>query len=54
MQTIQLSVLPEEAVNNNFLKQEIAQELNFIDFEFKILKRSIDARRKPFKIKLKI
>ncbi len=54
MQTIQLSVLPKEAVNNDFLEQKIAQALNIINFQFKITKRSIDARRKPVKINLKI
>ena len=54
METIQLSVLPEEAVNPDFLKQLIAEELNISEFDFKILKRSIDARRKPVTINLKI
>lgn len=54
MQTIQLSVLPKEAANKDFLEERITQELSTHDFQFKIVKRSIDARRKPVKINLKI
>jgi uncharacterized protein len=54
MLTIQLSVLPEEATSELFLKQKIAVEINQKHFQFKILKRSIDARRNPVKINLKI
>lgn len=54
MHSIQLSVLPEEANNHDFLKLKISKELKLEQFEFKIIKRSIDARRKPVKINLKI
>ena len=55
MQTLQLSVRTEEAASDTFLKTKIAQELNLKhDFVYKIAKRSIDARRKPIKINLKI
>ncbi|MBL4592755.1 MAG: FAD-binding protein, partial [Flavobacteriales bacterium] len=54
METVQFSVLPEQAVDNAFLKQKITKELNISDFDFKIVKRSIDARRKPVTINLKI
>jgi len=55
MQTLQLSVRTEEAASDTFLKQKIASELRIKeDFVFRIAKRSIDARRKPIKINLKI
>ena len=55
MQIIQLSVRTEEAASDTFLRTKIASELNLkSEFVFKIAKRSIDARRKPIKINLKI
>lgn len=54
MQTIQLSILPEQAVNDRFLKKTIAGQLTTDNFSYKIIKRSIDARRKPVKINLTI
>ena len=54
MLTIQLSVLPEQAFNEEFLKKEIEHKTSEKEFDFKILKRSIDARRRPVKINLKI
>jgi uncharacterized FAD-dependent dehydrogenase len=54
METIQLSVLPEIAASTELLKELLSEELNTSDFEFKILKRSIDARRKPVTINLKV
>jgi uncharacterized FAD-dependent dehydrogenase len=55
METIQLTVSPEEALNEVFLKDIIDTEFNLNqDFIFRIVKRSIDARRKPVKINLKI
>ncbi|PCJ00482.1 MAG: FAD-binding protein [Flavobacteriales bacterium] len=54
MEIIQLSVLPETAANSELLKELLVEEFNTSDFEFKILKRSIDARRKPVTINLKI
>ena len=54
MKTIQLSVLPEESYNQTFLKHKINQALKEEDFEFSIVKRSIDARKKLIKINLKI
>jgi uncharacterized FAD-dependent dehydrogenase len=55
MQTIQLSVRTEEAASDTFLKSKIASDLNLKEeFAFKIAKRSIDARRNPIKINLKI
>ena len=54
METIQLSVLPEQASNNDFLRQEITKKINVNKFEFRIAKRSIDARRKPVTINLKL
>ncbi len=54
METIQLSVLPEIAANIELLRELLEEELNASTFEFKILKRSIDARRKPVTINLKV
>ncbi len=54
MLTLQFSVLPEEANSTIFLQQKIAQEIKQNDFQFKIVKRSIDARRNPVKINLQV
>ncbi|MDG1475587.1 MAG: FAD-dependent oxidoreductase [Vicingaceae bacterium] len=54
METIQLSVLPETAASNELLRELLSEELNAEQFDFKIIKRSIDARRKPVTINLKI
>lgn len=54
METIQLSVLPETAANTELLRELLSEELNAEHFDFKIIKRSIDARRKPVTINLKI
>ncbi len=55
MQTLLLSVSPEEALNEDFLKLKVSDELNIHqDFNFRIVKRSIDARRKPVKINLQL
>jgi uncharacterized FAD-dependent dehydrogenase len=54
MEIIQLSVLPETAASPVLLRTLLSKELNASNFEFKILKRSIDARRKPVTVNLKI
>jgi uncharacterized FAD-dependent dehydrogenase len=55
MQNIQLSVLPDQAQNEDYLTGVIGQELNLKEnFKWRIVKRSIDARRKPVKVNLKI
>ncbi len=54
METIQISVLPEQAVDDGFLNRKIAQELNSKEFQYKITNRSIDARRKPVTINLQL
>lgn len=54
METIQLSVLPETAASTELLRELLSDELNAEQFDFKIIKRSIDARRKPVTINLKI
>tara|TARA_B100000809_G_scaffold126357_1_gene124581 strand:+ start:8945 stop:10492 length:1548 start_codon:yes stop_codon:yes gene_type:complete len=54
METIQLSVLPEIAASKELLKELLSEEFNTSAFDFKILKRSIDARRKPVTISLKV
>jgi len=54
MQIIQLSVLPDTAASTELLRELLTEELNIDQFEFKIAKRSIDARRKPVTINLKI
>lgn len=52
---IQITVLPEIHADNQKLKKTIQRELNLNgSFEFKILKRSIDARKNPVKYLLKI
>jgi uncharacterized protein len=52
---LQLVVLPEEYVSQEILNQKISAALNTREpFEFRILKRSIDARKKPVKYQLKI
>jgi len=54
MKIIQLSILPKEATNELLLKQILSQKIVENSFEFRILKRSIDARKNPVKINLKI
>lgn len=52
---IQITVLPEIHADESLLKQAIQKEGSFIEpFSFKILKRSIDARKRPIKYLLKI
>lgn len=52
---LQLVVLPEEYVSQEILHQKISAALNIREpFEFRILKRSIDARKKPVKYQLKV
>ena len=49
---VQFQVSPEEAKNDLFLKNKIAEELGFSaeDIEFRWKKRSVDARKKNIKI----
>jgi uncharacterized FAD-dependent dehydrogenase len=54
MEILQISVLPEQAVDDAFLKEVIAEQFNSTDFQYKIAKRSIDARRKPVTVNLKL
>ena len=54
MQIIQLSVLPDTAASTELLRGLLTEELNVDQFEFKIAKRSIDARRKPVTVNLKV
>ena len=54
MQIIQLSVLPDTAASTELLRELLTQELHVDQFEFKIAKRSIDARRKPVTVNLKV
>lgn len=54
MEIIQIAVLPEEAASEALLKPIIANHTSIANFEYKIVKRSIDARRKPVKLNLKI
>ena len=54
MQIIEISVLPEEAANEEFLRAIVQQSVGKKDFQYTILKRSIDARKNPVKINLKI
>lgn len=52
IQTVDLVVSPEEAKNDIFLKKQLEKELRLrgVDFEFRWLKRSVDARKKQIKI----
>lgn len=55
--TIQLQVLPEEAVNQELLKQVVAKhsEIPIEEIaQIQILKRSIDARQRTIKVNLKV
>lgn len=54
MKTIEISVLPEEAANEALLKPIIAKYINTSDFKFRVIKRSIDARKRIVTINLKI
>ncbi len=54
MQTILLTASPLEANNKELLKKKISKEIGADNFEFRIVKRAIDARRKPIKFNLKI
>jgi hypothetical protein len=54
LQTIEISVLPEEAANEALLKPIIKSTINKSDFDFRIVKRSIDARKRVVKFNLKI
>lgn len=50
-QTIQFQVTPEEAKDETFLKNRICSELNLnAEFDFKWVRRSIDARKSQIKI----
>ena len=52
---IQITVSPEVHADSNLLKTTIQKEGDFgAFFSFKILKRSIDARKNPIKYLLKI
>ncbi len=55
MQTIELSVSPKEANDYDFLEHQIGLKSGLNkNFKWKILKRSIDARKRQVKINLKI
>lgn len=54
MQVIEISVLPEEAANEALLKPIIGNLIHTKEFDFRIVKRSIDARKRTVKINLKI
>lgn len=55
MQTIELSVSPKEAEDYEFIEHQIGLKSNLKEnFRWKILKRSIDARKRQVKINLKI
>lgn len=51
---IEITVLPEEAANNELIRQLIASKTKLKNFDFQIIRRSIDARKKQVKINLKI
>ncbi len=54
MQTIEISVLPEEAANEVLLKTIIGSHIRKKEFDFRIVKRSIDARKRIVKLNLKV
>ena len=55
MQTIELSVSPKQAQDSTFLEEVIRTKSNLNkNFKWKIVKRSIDARKKEVKINLRI
>ncbi len=54
MQLIEISVLPEEASNEVILKSIIQTKIKKSDFNFRIVKRSIDARKRVVLFNLKI
>lgn len=54
MQIIEISVLPEEAADEVLLKKFISTQIHQKDFDFRIIKRSIDARKRIVKLNLKI
>ena len=54
MKTIEISVLPEEAANEALLKPIISNIIHTKEFDFRIVKRSIDARKQIVKFNLKI
>ncbi|MCW8897778.1 MAG: NAD(P)/FAD-dependent oxidoreductase [Flavobacteriales bacterium] len=51
---LEISVSPEEAASDIFIKQLIASKTKLEDVEFQIVRRSIDARKKQVKFNLKI
>ncbi len=54
MQVIEISVLPEEAANEALLKPIISNIIRTNEFDYRIVKRSIDARKQIVKFNLKI
>lgn len=54
MQTIEISVLPEEAANEVLLKTIIGNQIRKKEFDFRVIKRSIDARKRIVKFNLKV
>lgn len=54
MTTLDISVLPEEAANEALLKEIISKNIHVKEFDFRIVKRSIDARKQIVKFNLKI
>lgn len=54
MQIIEISVLPEEAANEVLLKTIIGNQIRKKEFDFRVIKRSIDARKRIVKFNLKV
>lgn len=54
MISIEISVLPEEEANEVLLKQLIGNQIRKTDFEYRVIKRSIDARKRIVKLNLKV
>lgn len=53
-QVIEVAVTPEEATSTVFIRQLIVSKTKLDAFDFQIVRRSIDARKKQVKINLKI
>ena len=54
MQVIQISIPPQKAQDDKFIRELISNETRSSKFDYRIIKRSIDARQKPVLYNLKI
>lgn len=54
MQSIEISVLPHQANDDEVLKKIISSQVKSSNIEFRVIKKSIDARKRTVKFNLKI